>query len=121
MATTRQIQKHGLETDWNKIENFIPYLGEIIVYDPDENHAYSRLKIGNGSNLPRDLPFVDAGTVGGKDPDNIEAAKLKHKLIFGAGEAYQFDGSADVTVPVYTGSYHEHVDAGYQEDNFDDD
>lgn len=28
---------------------------------------------------------------------------LPHKLTFGAGGTYQFDGSADVTVPVYTG------------------
>lgn len=28
---------------------------------------------------------------------------LSHKLTFGAGGVYQFDGSADVTVPVYTG------------------
>ena len=28
---------------------------------------------------------------------------LPHKLTFGAGGAYVYDGSADVTVPVYTG------------------
>jgi hypothetical protein len=31
--------------------------------------------------------------------------KLSHKLTFGAGGAYVFDGSEDVTVPVYTGTY----------------
>ena len=30
--------------------------------------------------------------------------QLAHKLTFGAGGAYEFDGSVDVTVPVYTGS-----------------
>lgn len=29
---------------------------------------------------------------------------LPHKLTFGAGQTYVYDGSADVTVPVYTGS-----------------
>lgn len=29
---------------------------------------------------------------------------LPHKLTFGANQAYVYDGSADVTVPVYTGS-----------------
>ena len=29
---------------------------------------------------------------------------LSHKLTFGAGGVYEFDGSADVTVPVYTGT-----------------
>ena len=28
----------------------------------------------------------------------------RYKLTFGAGSAYVFDGTADVTVPVYTGS-----------------
>ena len=28
---------------------------------------------------------------------------LPHKLTFGAGGAYVYDGSADITVPVYTG------------------
>ena len=32
------------------------------------------------------------------------ANKVAHKLTFGAGEAFVFDGSEDVTVPVYTGS-----------------
>lgn len=34
------------------------------------------------------------------DADNLV---LPHKLTFGAGGIYQYDGSADVTVPVYTG------------------
>ena len=29
---------------------------------------------------------------------------LPHKLTFGAGGIYQYDGSTDVTVPVYTGT-----------------
>lgn len=28
----------------------------------------------------------------------------RHRLTFGAGQAYVFDGTEDVTVPVYTGS-----------------
>lgn len=33
-----------------------------------------------------------------------KSTTLPHKLTFGAGGAYEFDGSADVTVPVYTGT-----------------
>ena len=29
---------------------------------------------------------------------------LPHKLTFGAGNIYEYDGSADITVPVYTGT-----------------
>lgn len=34
---------------------------------------------------------------------NAIPTKLNHKLTFGAGETYVYDGSEDVTVPVYTG------------------
>jgi len=123
VATTRIILKNGVEEDWNKVVNFIPYKGEMIVYNPDETHPYTRVKVGNGTNLPRDLPFIDAGSVSGMNLDNIVAAKVKHKLTFGAGQTYQYDGSADVTVPVYQGAYtlNNAPDVGYQEDNFDDD
>lgn len=41
----------------------------------------------------------------GIDLNNITAKKLEHKLTFGANGAYTYDGSADVTVPVYDGSF----------------
>lgn len=100
---TRVINKHGKESDWNNTTTFIPQYGEMIVYDPDETHPYSRVKMGNGTNLPKDLPFLDAGSISGMDMNNITAAKVAHKLTFGAGAVYTFDGSEDVTVPVYTG------------------
>ena len=99
--TYRIIPKKGVEADWDKLVNFIPLNGEIITYLPDENHEYARIKVGDGIHLPRDLPFMSI------DLDNLEAAKVKHKLTFGGGGAYQYDGSADVTVPVYTGNYNE--------------
>jgi hypothetical protein len=40
----------------------------------------------------------------GKPATAAVADKVTHKLTFGAGGAFVFDGSADVTVPVYTGS-----------------
>ena len=33
----------------------------------------------------------------------VPPTKAMHKLTFGAGEEYVYDGSEDVTVPVYTG------------------
>lgn len=99
----RLFLKNGSEADWNKVNNYIPTFGEPLVYNADENHPYPRLKFGDDIHLPRDLPFVDAGTISGVDLNHIEVDKLKHTLTFGAGEAYVFDGSADVTVPVYTG------------------
>ena len=46
------------------------------------------------------LKVADAGNI-----ISSEAEKVKHKLTFGADQTYVFDGSADVTVPVYTGNY----------------
>lgn len=36
-----------------------------------------------------------------------EDGRLEHTLTFGAGQQYVFDGSEDVTVPVYLGTYRE--------------
>lgn len=42
------------------------------------------------------------GTIAGLQ-EALNNVTLAHKLTFGAGGVYQYDGSADVTVPVYTG------------------
>ena len=39
----------------------------------------------------------------GIDMNNIVAQRVQHKLTFGESGVYQYDGSTDVTVPVYTG------------------
>ena len=50
--------KHDIEVNWLKATNFIPLTSEIIVYDPDENYDYPRIKIGDGETNINDLPFV---------------------------------------------------------------
>ena len=50
--------KHDIEANWNKALNFIPKIGEIIVYDIDENYNYSRFKIGDGIRAINDLEFL---------------------------------------------------------------
>lgn len=51
-------QKHDIEANWNLAVNFIPKAGEIIIYDPDANYNYSRLKIGDGVTSVNQLNFV---------------------------------------------------------------
>ena len=102
---TRIRLKCDIEANWNKTKNFIPLKGEAIIYLADINHTYPRVKIGDGITDVKNLPFIDAGSINGVDINNIEAAKVKHKLTFGANGAFQFDGSEDVTVPVYTGEH----------------
>ena len=66
MFNTRIIHKHDTEANWKKAENFIPKEAELIVYDPDENYTYSRLKIGDGITKINNLPF-HAGALASKD------------------------------------------------------
>lgn len=94
------LHKSGSAERWDSLQNYIPPDGEIIIYDADENHPSDRLKRGNGHDLPRDLPFID-----GDGGESTVAKKVEHALIFGNGEAYRYDGSAEVVVPVYTGEY----------------
>jgi hypothetical protein len=54
----RIINKHDIEANWLKAENFIPKQGEIIIYDIDDNYNYTRIKIGDGKTLVNLLPFM---------------------------------------------------------------
>ena len=48
---------HRTEIDWSTLNDWTPEAGELIVYDPDENYSYARLKIGDGATALKDLPF----------------------------------------------------------------
>lgn len=66
---TRIQIKNDTEKNWNTLQSsrgFIPLKGEMIIYSPDTNHNYSRLKIGDGSTDVVSLPFIDAGTLDGE-------------------------------------------------------
>lgn len=55
---TRIIQKHDTEENWIKYADFVPYQGEIIVYDKDKDHSYERVKIGDGTSTVTNLAFI---------------------------------------------------------------
>ena len=52
--------RHKIDTEahWNLAETFTPLKGEFIIYDIDDNHVTTRLKIGNGSQTVTQLPFM---------------------------------------------------------------
>lgn len=56
---TRVVLKHETEENWNKATTFIPKKGEVIIYDPDDTHPYSRQKLGDGEKTVYDLPFSE--------------------------------------------------------------
>ena len=67
---TRVVLKHDTEANWETAGNatnpFIPQKGEVIIYDPDGTHTYSRQKVGDGIRNVNELPFLGA-TVGMAD------------------------------------------------------
>ena len=77
---TRIQLKSDTEANWNKAGpkdgslGFIPLRGELIIYSADETHAFSRLKVGDGSTNVVALPFIDAGTLSGEETEIIKKA-----------------------------------------------
>lgn len=55
---SRSIQKHDTEANWKLATSFVPLLGELIVYDIDDNYTYQRFKMGNGTTAINNLPFI---------------------------------------------------------------
>ena len=96
---TRIQLKNDTEANWVKAVNFRPLRGEVIIYLPDDTHHFFRLKVGDGIATVNDLPFLGSEI----DLNNFIPSRLAHSLTFGAGQQFIFDGSEDVTVPVYLG------------------
>lgn len=54
----RVSHKIDTEENWNKATNFTPLKGEFIIYDIDNNHVTTRLKIGDGVQTVTQLSFM---------------------------------------------------------------
>jgi hypothetical protein len=54
----RLVNKHDIQSNWEKATGFIPMQGEIICYDVDDNYSYERFKIGDGATNVNELPFT---------------------------------------------------------------
>ena len=91
---TRIINKHDIEANWLKATTFVPKIGEIIVYDADENYSHARIKIGDGNTKVNDLPF-SLTQPDWRQSDEAEADFIKnrtHQINYeGAGATLHFD------------------------------
>ena len=72
----RIVQKHDIEANWSRANNFIPMKGEIIIYDIDENYSYERFKIGDGVTVVSALPFTTNIYVQSTTPVNATVGAL---------------------------------------------
>lgn len=121
---TRIQLKSDTETNWKKAvlvadggtklsgSSFVPLLGEIIIYTPDDTYDYSRLKVGDGSTNVVRLPFIDAGTVNGDTivneivtfsgtfPSNGDSSKLYVNTTTNA--IYYYNGTSYVKLSNHT-------------------
>ena len=68
---TRVVLKHDTEANWNKATTFIPKKGEVIIYDPDSAHNYSRQKVGDGTKTVVALPFFGASVGTANSDDSL--------------------------------------------------
>ena len=96
--------KHDIEENWSKATNFIPKVGEIIIYDIDENNSIARFKIGDGITNVNSLPFVSHHEVISYLPQDLtEEQKAQVRENIGAGEPQiQADWNQnDETAPDY--------------------
>lgn len=50
------VHKHETAANW-ELSNYIPDVGEIVFYDPDEEYGYTRQKNGDGIHKVSELPF----------------------------------------------------------------
>ena len=50
------------ESEWLKL-TFIPMSGELVIYLPDANYKYPRIKIGDGEHTVHELPFAVESTI----------------------------------------------------------
>lgn len=87
MATKKNINvrvqlKHDVEANWDKATTFIPYAGEVIIYDKDSTHTEERIKIGDGSKTVVALPFWNYVTI--DEVDEICGADIQ---VVGADDA----------------------------------
>lgn len=104
VLNSRIIQKHDTEANWNQTESFVPYSGEIIVYDTDTAHSLSRLKVGNGESSVSELPFlqfapdtiVNLNNIVFTVDENMDL--LAHTLSFSVNEDLELVAEADDVV-----------------------
>ena len=64
--------KHDTEANWQLARDFIPFAGELIIYDTDANNQVPRIKVGDGNTAINQLPFLSSNGGSTADPITTE-------------------------------------------------
>ena len=69
--------KHETEQDWLQ-SNYVPSLGEKVLYDPDFYYSFTRVKYGDGIHTVKELPF-SVEQVDWLEENSTTTRYVKHK------------------------------------------
>ena len=116
---TRIRLKSDTEANWNKAgpkdgsAGFVPLAGELIVYNADATHPFSRLKVGDGITNIVNLPFIDSGTLNGNETEIVKIDTILNFPSPGSDDKLYIDLSTNKI-------YHYAIGSGYtQLSNFE--
>lgn len=100
ILNTRIQLKNDTEANWNLKTSFIPKIGETIIYNPDSNYNYSRIKIGDGKTTLINLPFLGAFS-DWQETDSNKVGYIKNKPVLGTAAAANTSTTVqnDTTLP----------------------
>ena len=99
MAEKRFLDYSGVEYLWSKIRK--RYDKKL---DSVTNHDES-IEVSSDREIAVKVSSTENNLLSKQGDGLYAAAPVLHKLTFGAGEAFVYDGTKDITVPVYDGSY----------------
>ena len=70
---------HKTEAEWKKLSSWKPEAGEFVIYDPDENFSYARVKVGDGIRTLQELDYFIVSAL------TDVLSKVKYSEIIDAG------------------------------------
>lgn len=101
MAEKKFLDESGVELLWRKINKLLKRkLEEVEPLD-------SSIKVSNKNKIAVNISASETNLLKLIPGEGLyaQAPDKMHKLIFGADHTYVYDGSKDVTVPVYLGEF----------------
>jgi len=96
----------GVEKFWDRIKRRYDGKLDSVVNRDDSIRVTNKREISVNIS-PAEDNTLQLKTKAGERGLYVPAVKKLHKLTFGAGQAFVYDGSEDVTVPVYQGEIEE--------------